>query len=108
MFTDHESLRFSVLSQLAKRLLILPHSNADPERLFSMMRNIVTYHRKRLDSSTIIICDLLSTKVNNSKPCFDNSHLLSDDFLKLMDYMDLRDTSVRKNLCNFWQTLIVV
>ena len=36
----------------------------------------MTDHRKRLDSSTI--CDLLS---NNSKPSFDNSHLLSDDFL---------------------------
>ena len=77
--TDHESLRFSLLSQLAKRLMILPHSNADPERLFSMVRNIVTDHRRRLDPSTI--CDLLSAKVNNSKPCFDNSHLLSDDFL---------------------------
>ena len=72
-----------MLSQLSKRLLILPNSNADPERLFSMVRNIVIDHRKRLDSSTTI-CDLLSAKVNNSKPCFDNSHLLSDYFLKLL------------------------
>ena len=50
------------------------------QTLFSMVRNIVTDHQKRLDSSTI--WDLLSAKVNNSKPCFDDSHLLSDDFLK--------------------------
>ena len=37
--SDHESHRFDVLSQLAKRVLILPHSNADTERLFSTVRN---------------------------------------------------------------------
>ena len=32
---DVEVHHFGVLSSLAKILLVLPHSNADPERLFS-------------------------------------------------------------------------
>ena len=94
--TGDESLRFSMLTQLAKRLLVLPHSNADPERLFSMVRNIVTDHRKRLDPSTI--SDLLSAKVNNSRPCFDNSHLLSDDdFLQSVKSATLRTLSLSQD-----------
>ena len=34
--------KFETLAALAKVLLILPHSNADPERLFSMVRKIET------------------------------------------------------------------
>ena len=62
--SDHESTRFSVLSQLAKRVLVFPHSNADPERLFSMVKKIVTDQRKSLDHSKV--CNLLSAKINNS------------------------------------------
>ena len=78
--TDSASLRFGTLSQLAKMLLVLPHSNADPERLFSMVRKIETEQRKRLDPSTV--CDLLSTKINNDTVCYDNNHLMSRAFLK--------------------------
>ena len=53
-------------------LLVLPHSNADPERLFSMVRKIETVERRQLDTSTV--CDLLSVKINNDKPCYLNSH----------------------------------
>ena len=76
VITDLTSLRFGI----AKILLVLPHSNADPERLFSMVRKIETEHRKRLDPSTI--CDLLSTKINNDNVCYDNKHLVSDSFLR--------------------------
>ena len=44
-----ETLRFGKLSQLAKVLLVLPHSNADPERLFSMVRKIYTELRRQMD-----------------------------------------------------------
>ena len=37
---DVELRRFGVLCSLAKILLVLPHSNADPERLFSMVRKL--------------------------------------------------------------------
>ena len=72
--TDSETLRYSVLSKLAKILLILPHSNADPERLFSMVRKIETDQRKQLDPSTV--CDLLSVKINDN-PCYSNQPLMT-------------------------------
>lgn len=56
--TDQDNFRFGMLSKLAKVLLVLPHSNVDPERLFSMVRKIDTELRQNLDPSTI--CDLLS------------------------------------------------
>jgi len=43
-----------------KVVFILPLSNGDPERLFSMARKIETELRKQLDLSTV--CDV---KVNN-------------------------------------------
>ena len=42
LVTDLDTLRFGVLSTIAKVLLVIPHSNADPERLFSMIRKIDT------------------------------------------------------------------
>ena len=90
--SDHESHRFGVLSQLTKRVLVLLHSNADLERLFSMVRKIVTDQRVTLDLSTV--CDLLSAKINSSKPCFDSSHLLSAAFLRSVKTATCR--SVRK------------
>ena len=65
LVTDLDTLRFGVLSTLAKVLLVLPHSKADPERLFSMIRKIDTEQIKLLDPSTV--CDLLSDKVNNDR-----------------------------------------
>ena len=40
--TDSETCRFGTLARLAKILLVLPHSNADPERLLSVVRKIET------------------------------------------------------------------
>ena len=77
--TDADTLRFGMLSALAKVLLVLPHSNADPERLFSMVRKIQTELRGNLDPSTV--CDLLSVKINNDHPCYDNKHLLKDSLI---------------------------
>ena len=78
--TDSALLRFGTLSHLAKILLVLPHSNADPERLFSMVRKIDTEQRRRLDSSTV--CDLLCSEINNDSACYDNKFRLSDKFLR--------------------------
>ena len=68
-----------MLSKLAKVLLVLPHSNADPERLFSMVRKIETELRGNLDPSTV--CDLLSVKVNNDQPCYDSKHLMTESLI---------------------------
>ena len=68
--TNLEVYRFGTLSSFAQVLLVLPHSNADPERLFSMVRKIETEARGNLDPSTV--CDLLSVKINNDTPCYSN------------------------------------
>ena len=47
---DLEVFRFSALFKFAQILLVLPHSNADPECLFSMVRKIETEERWQLDS----------------------------------------------------------
>ena len=75
-----ETFQYSMLSRLAKILLVLPHSNADPKRLFSMVRKICTDQQKSLAPSTI--CDLLIAKLNNSNMCYDSSNLLTTDFLR--------------------------
>ena len=78
LVTDLCTLRFDILSKLAKVLLVLPHSNADPERLLSTFQ-ISTEQRSQLDPSTV--CDLLSVKINNDYPCYDSKSLMTNDLL---------------------------
>lgn len=59
--------QFDVLGRLAIMCLSLPHSNADPERCFSVLRKIKTDSRSRLSSLTVH--NLLSTKFNNTCEC---------------------------------------
>ena len=59
--SDTSQLRFGSLA-MAKTVLVLPHSNADPERLLSMVHKIETEHRTRLSPDTV--ADLLSYKIN--------------------------------------------
>ncbi|XP_061838153.1 zinc finger protein 862-like isoform X1 [Nerophis lumbriciformis] len=54
--------RFQTLVHLMKALLCVPHSNASSERVFSMVRKIVTENRTRMDHSTLN--SLLSCKLN--------------------------------------------
>ena len=75
-----ETYHFPFLPRLAQVLLVLPHSNADPECLFGMVRKFETEERHQLGPSTI--CDLLSVKLNNDKPCYSNQHLMEDSLLK--------------------------
>lgn len=74
------SLRYPNLSLLATRLLVLPHSNADPERVFSMVNHTKTEVCSQLSPSTT--CALLTLKMNHRKPCFASRDLLTDDLLK--------------------------
>ena len=57
--------RFGVLSKLAKTLLVLPNSNADSERAFSIIKKIHTEFRSDLNNDTI--CGLLSCKFNQNQ-----------------------------------------
>ena len=52
-----EEKRFQQLSDLCKVLLVLPHSTADPERLFSMIKKIETDQRNSLSPSTPLSVD---------------------------------------------------
>jgi len=61
--------RFGVLSKLAKTLLVLPNSNADSERAFSIIKKIHTEFRSDLNNDTI--CGLLSCKFNQNQCCYE-------------------------------------
>ena len=54
--------RFGTLSTLAKVLLVLPHANADPERLFSMVNKVETDQSSCILPSTVQ--NLLKAKIN--------------------------------------------
>ncbi|XP_061784362.1 uncharacterized protein [Nerophis lumbriciformis] len=54
--------KFQTLVHLMKALLCVPHSNASSERVFSMVRKIVTENRTKMDNSTLN--SLLSCKLN--------------------------------------------
>ena len=62
------SVQFPYLASLAKCLLSLPHSNADTERVFSIVRKIVTDYRTEMDQS--LLCALIACKLNCDTCCF--------------------------------------
>ena len=51
--TGFGKLRFSLLGDVMKPLMSIPNSNADSERVFSMLRKIHTEFRSNLDNDTI-------------------------------------------------------
>lgn len=71
--------RFGTLCKLMFGLLVIPCSNADSERGFSILRKIHTDQRSNLDQSTIIA--LMSVKFNCDDCCHDvkvDTELLKD------------------------------
>ena len=76
---DSSLLTFPSLGKLAKIALVLPHSNADPERLFSTVKKVETSQRGHLKTSTTT--NLIS--VNHPVACFQSSSLLTPELLKL-------------------------
>jgi hypothetical protein len=69
MTTPDGIARFPNLSRLAKTILALPVSNAETERVFSIVRKIVTDYRTQMDQSTL--CALVSCKLNSDSKCYD-------------------------------------
>ena len=69
MMTVDGRPRFPHLTCLAKCVLSLPVSNADTERVFSVVRKIVTDYRTEMDQSTL--CALLACKLNTNVNCFE-------------------------------------
>ena len=60
--------RFPNLARLAKCMLSLPHSNADTERVFSIVRKIVTDYRTEMEQDTL--CALVACKLNSDFDCY--------------------------------------
>ena len=82
---DTSQKRSSNLSRLCKTLLVLPHSNADPKRLFSMVQKVGTEQRGSLNPSTAQ--DLIRVKMNTDPFCFNwlfNNELLRSAKLATM------------------------
>ena len=48
------SPKFPILCKLAKTLMVVSHGNADPERGFSLNKNILTDNRSSLSQSSIV------------------------------------------------------
>ena len=68
---DHMCLRFNLLFDVVKYILLLPHSNAEEERIFSMVAKNKTKFRASL-SNKMSLPSILSCKVNcfNHTDCF--------------------------------------
>jgi hypothetical protein len=61
--------RYPNLSKLALACVVLPNSNADSERIFSMLKKIQTEHRSKLTNDTI--CSLICAKQNQNMECYE-------------------------------------
>ena len=70
---DSGQLKYSLLTKLAESILIIPHGNADVERLFSHMGLNKTKLRNSLGVDTLTA--LLRLQFNVKEPCFhSNQH----------------------------------
>ena len=86
---------FGALSKFCQLLLVLPHTIADPERLFSMIGKIETSQRSNLHASTV--CDLLSIKVDNDDKCFNGHKSFTPWLLKQAKSVTMRRLQERDN-----------
>ena len=66
---DGCKLKFARLSKVARLILVLPHSNAGEERVFSMVRLNKTPYRSSL-SLDGTLSSILTIKLHNHKPCY--------------------------------------
>ena len=64
-----DTQRFPRLCKIAQALLTMPNSNADCERLFSIVRKVQTEYRSSMDNDTL--CSLLTCKLNTQCACFE-------------------------------------
>ena len=86
-----EDRHFGYLANFCKVLLELPHSTADPERLFSISGKIDTLQRNSLLPSTI--CDILSIKFNVDEECYRSKELFSPHLLQQAKTATVRSLS---------------
>ena len=61
--------RFPLMADLAKCVLSLPVSNADTERVFNIVRKIITDYWREMEQDTL--CALLACKLNCDCNCYE-------------------------------------
>ena len=69
---------YPLLGRVTQAVLTIPNSNADCERVFSMVKKIQTENRSELAGETVAA--LLSCKLNHDSKCFEfqpNSEMLT-------------------------------
>lgn len=72
-------MKFGSGSKVMLQLLAIPHSNAECERIFSMVKKTRTEFRSSLSNKTL--GDLLMVKSHQTGRCFEQVY--SDNFLRL-------------------------
>lgn len=75
---------FGLLSKLAKYCTVIPSSNADPERIFSILKKNQTDMRSELSIDTI--CSLMCAKQNQDLNCFEYEELLKSAKKAVLTY----------------------
>ena len=79
--------RYPNLSKLALACVVLPNSNADSERIFSMLKKIQTERSSELANDTI--CSLICAKQNQNMECYEycpDSEVLKKAKTAYIDY----------------------
>ena len=66
---DGYSLKFPHLSRIARLVLVLPHSNAGEEHVFSLIRLNKTPYRSSLGLDSTL-SSILTVKLHNPEPCY--------------------------------------
>jgi len=69
IFVQKKRFNIHVLCKVAKTLLVLPNSNADIKRVFSLVKKIHTEFRYDLKNDTL--CALLASKMNQDSACYE-------------------------------------
>ena len=62
-----KNIKIPILSKIAQSMCCIPNSNADYERVFSLVRKIQTEQRASMDNQTL--CSFLCAKMNCKEEC---------------------------------------
>ena len=91
--------RFQHLSKVAQLVLVLPHSNAEEERAFSLVRKNKTYFRGNLDMNRTL-STIMTIKMNPTAPCFE--YKPTDEVLKKLQesYLAVQEVTYVKKQVN--------
>ena len=97
--SSNEILKFPHLSQVAKLVLTLPHSNADEERVFSLVRKNKTDFRASLDLNRTL-SSVITVKMNldeSSHQFMPSKNLLKKAKAASWNYNQLHDGKSKKD-----------